>query len=170
MVEGFWLSNTFALSPETSSLLCSSSGYNSTPHTPKPPHTAQLVIFLLSLYFSRENSQSLPFPDDTPHLRINYNYPLISSESPIPHISQLQVFTQICKSGVRKFPTLHCPQRSFSLSQCCPCLFHSAYSTSFSLPLSPLPTSPSCAHTVQTSSTSSVDKPAGYDKPSSISK
>lgn len=158
MVEGFWLHNTCALSPETPSLHCSSSGCNSAPHTPKLPHTAQLIISLLSLYFSGESSPSLPFPDDTPHLRINYNYPLISSEFPTLHTSQLQVFTPICKSGVRQFPPLHGPQRSFSVSQCCPCLSHSAYSTSFSLPLPPLPTSPSCAHPVQTSSTSSVDK------------
>lgn len=53
-VEGFWLSGTSALSPESSSLLSGSCLHNSTPHIPKPPHTAQLIIFLLSHYFSRE--------------------------------------------------------------------------------------------------------------------
>lgn len=53
-VEGFWLHGTSTLSPGTSSLLSSPSLHNSTPHIPKPPHTAQLIIFLLSHYFSRE--------------------------------------------------------------------------------------------------------------------
>lgn len=129
-VEGFWFPDTSVWSPGTSSLLSGSSLHNSTPHIPKPPHTAQLIIFLLSHYFSRESSESPPSPDDTLLSRIYHNYPLISSEP--PQYFSLQVFTQsLCKEI-----SLHCPTDRSFLSPSCP--LHSVLPTLCHLSL-PLP-------------------------------
>ena len=138
-VEGFWFPDTSVWSPGTSSLFSGSSLPNSTPHILKPPHTAQLIIFLLSHYFSRENSESPPFPDDTLLSRIYHNYPFISSEPPPPPYFTLHVFTQsLCKEI-----SLHCPTDHFFLSPSCP--LHSILPILCHLPL-PLHLSLLCTH------------------------
>lgn len=158
-VEGFWFPDTSVWSPGTSSLFSGSSLPNSTPHILKPPHTAQLIIFLLSHYFSRENSESPPFPDDTLLSRIYHNYPFISSEPRPPHISH---YTFLLKACAKKFPYI-VPQIIFSFPPVV--LFTPFFLFYVIFPF--LSTSPSCAHT---SRSSSVDKPAGHDNTSSISK
>ena len=133
-VEGFWFPDTSVWSPGTSSLFSGSSLHNSTPHIPKPPHTAQLIIFLLSHYFSREKSESPPFPDDTLLSRIYHNYPFISSEAPPPNFLTTRFYS---KPVQRNFPTLS--HRSFFPFPQLSSSLHSSYSMSSSPSSPPLP-------------------------------